>query len=127
MSGSNSGYLYYQDDGFRQIQKSAKAMMSMRGGRGGGRGPGGPSGAPGGAGGPPGGGGGPTITDAKGSAKFWTKDGVLTKYEIKVSGKMDFNGQEMNQDRTTTVEITDIGTTKVEVPEAAKKLLEAAN
>lgn len=73
-----------------------------------------------------GGGNGPTISDAKGSAKFWTKDGVLSKYEFKVSGKVEFNGNEMNQDRTTTVEIKDIGATKVEVPEAAKKKLEVA-
>jgi len=69
------------------------------------------------------GGDGPTISDAKGSAKFWIKDGVISKYEFKVSGKVEFNGNEMNQDRTTTVEIKDLGKTKVEVPEAAKKKL----
>jgi hypothetical protein len=72
-----------------------------------------------------GGGGGPTITDAKGSAKFWLKDGMLSKLEFKVSGKVEFNGNEMDQDRTTTIEISDIGSTKIEVPEAAKKVLEA--
>lgn len=72
-----------------------------------------------------GGGGGPTITDAKGSAKFWLKDGMLSKLEFKVSGKVEFNGNEMNQDRTTTIEISDIGSTKIEVPEAAKKILDA--
>jgi hypothetical protein len=70
-----------------------------------------------------GGGEGPAISGAKGSAKFWIKDGVLTKYEFKVSGKMDFNGNEIDMDRTTTVEIKDVGATKVEVPEAAKKKL----
>jgi hypothetical protein len=70
-----------------------------------------------------GGGDGPTISDAKGSAKFWIKDGVLSKYEFKLSGKMDFNGNEMDMDRTTTVEIKDVGTTKVEVPEGAKAKL----
>jgi hypothetical protein len=70
-----------------------------------------------------GGGDGPTISNAKGSAKFWIKDGVLTKYEFKVSGKMDFNGNEIDLDRTTTVEVKDVGTTKVEVPEGAKKKL----
>jgi hypothetical protein len=48
---------------------------------------------------------------------------VLTKYEFKVSGKMDFNGNEIDLDRTTTTEIKDVGTTKVEVPEGAKKKL----
>ena len=70
-----------------------------------------------------GGGEGPAISGAKGSAKFWVKDGVLSKYEFKVSGKMDFNGNEIDLDRTTTVEIKDVGTTKVEVPEGAKKKL----
>jgi len=70
-----------------------------------------------------GGGEGPAISNAKGSAKFWAKDGVLTKYEFKLSGKMDFNGNEIDMDRTSTVEIKDVGTTKVEVPEAAKQKL----
>jgi hypothetical protein len=70
-----------------------------------------------------GGDGGPTLTNVKGSAKFWIKDGQLSKYEFKVSGKMDFNGNEMDLDRATTVEIKDLGTTKVEVPEAAKSKL----
>jgi hypothetical protein len=66
---------------------------------------------------------GPTINDAKGSAKFWVKDGVLTKYEYKVTGSMNFNGNDIDVDRTTTVEIKDVGNTKVEVPEGAKKKL----
>jgi hypothetical protein len=70
-----------------------------------------------------GGGNGPEISDAKGSIKLWVKDGVLTKYEYKVQGKMSFNGNDRDIDRTTTVEIKDIGTTKIEVPEAAKKKL----
>jgi hypothetical protein len=70
-----------------------------------------------------GGGDGPTITNPKGSAKFWIKDGLLSKYEFKVTGKMDFNGNEIDVDRTTTVEIKDVDTTKVEIPEAAKKKL----
>jgi len=45
-------------------------------------------------------------------------------FEFKMSGKMDFNGNEMNQDRTTTVEISNVGTTKVEVSDGAKKKLE---
>jgi hypothetical protein len=70
-----------------------------------------------------GGGDGPTISNAKGSVKFWVKDGVLSKYEFKVTGKMDFNGNDIDVDRTTTVEIKDVGTTKLEVPEGAKKKL----
>ena len=58
----------------------------------------------------------------KGSAKFWVTDGVLSKYENSIEGEAPgFNGQEMDMTRTTTVEIKDIGTTKVEVPAEAKK------
>jgi hypothetical protein len=63
----------------------------------------------------------PTVSDAKGSVKFWVKDGTLTKYEFKVKGKMSFNGNDIDQDRTTTVVIKDVGTTKVNVPDEAKK------
>ncbi|MGD0745375.1 MAG: hypothetical protein ABSA45_09490 [Verrucomicrobiota bacterium] len=68
-------------------------------------------------------GGGATVTNPKGSAKFWLKDGVLNKIEIKVQGKVDFNGTEIDVDRDTTVEIKDVGTTKVAVPDGAKKVL----
>ncbi len=62
--------------------------------------------------------------DPKGSVKFWLKDGSVTKYEIKVSAMMEFNGNEFDASRTTTVEIKDVGTTKLEVPEPAKKKLQ---
>ena len=64
-----------------------------------------------------------TPKNPKGSVKFWLKDGVLAKYEFKVQGKVDFNGNEMDVDRATTVEIKDVGTTKVNIPAAAKKKL----
>jgi hypothetical protein len=63
----------------------------------------------------------PEVSGAKGSVKFWIKDGVLAKYELKVQGKVSFNGNDRDVDRTTTTEIKDIGTTKIEVPEDAKK------
>jgi hypothetical protein len=68
-------------------------------------------------------GGGVTVTNPKGSVKFWVKDGVLTKYEFKVKGTVNWNGNDFDNDRITTVEIKDVGTTKVEVPEEAKKKL----
>jgi len=65
----------------------------------------------------------PKTSDAKGSIKFWIKDGALTKYEIKVQGKVSAGDRESNINRTTTIEIKDVGTTKVEVPpEAIQKL-----
>jgi len=63
------------------------------------------------------------VNDAKGSAKFWIKDGMLTKYEFKLKGKLKFGDNEFPNDRTTTVEIKDVNNTKVEVPEAAQKKL----
>lgn len=63
---------------------------------------------------------GPDIQGAKGTVKFWVKDGVLSKYEYNVQGKMSFNNNEMDINRTTTVEIKDVGTTKVEVAADAK-------
>jgi len=65
----------------------------------------------------------PEISGAKGSVKFWIKDGLLSKYEIKVQGKVSFNGNDRDVDRTTTIEIKDIGSTKVQVPDDAKKKL----
>jgi len=73
--------------------------------------------------GPRGGDGGPTVSNAKGSVKFWLKEGMLIKYEFKLSGTIKFNDNDFPNNRTTTVEIKDVGTTKVEVPESAKKKL----
>jgi hypothetical protein len=77
----------------------------------------------GGMGGRPGGQG-PQIADAKGSAKFWVKDGVLSKFEHTVSGKLKLGEREIGVDRTTTVEIKDVGSAKVEAPEEAKAKLQ---
>ena len=63
------------------------------------------------------------ISGAKGSVKFWVKDGMLSKYEIKVQGKVTYNGNDRDIDRTTTVEIKDIGATKIQVPAEAKPKL----
>lgn len=61
--------------------------------------------------------------NAKGSVRFWMKDGLLTKYEMKLKATVERNGNDVEIDRATTVEIKDVGTTKVEVPEAARKKL----
>jgi hypothetical protein len=70
-----------------------------------------------------GGGQGPEISGAKGSVKIWVKDGVLSKFETKIEGTMSINGNDIKMDRTTTVEIKDVGATKIEVPDEAKKKL----
>lgn len=84
-------------------EEAAKDLMSFRGRRGNGNGP--------------------EISNAKGSAKFWTKDGMLSKFQYSVSGTMSFNGNDRDIDRTTTVEIKDVGTTKIDVPAEAKAAL----
>jgi hypothetical protein len=71
-----------------------------------------------------GGGGTPTITNPKGSVTFTLADGKLVKYSFHVSGTVSFNGNDRDVDRTTTVEIKDVGTTKIEVPDDAKKKLQ---
>jgi len=70
------------------------------------------------------GGDGPTITNPKGSVKFWVKDGQLVKYQYHVQGTVNFNGDDHDIDRTTTVEIKNVNSTKIEVPGEAKKKLE---
>jgi len=95
-------------------EDGAKALMTF-GGRGGRRGGGAAAG---------GGGNGPQIANAKATVKFWVKDGVLAKYETHITGTMSRGGNDVDIDRTTTVEIADVGSTKVEVPDGAKKKFE---
>jgi hypothetical protein len=63
--------------------------------------------------------------EAKGSVKFRVKDGQLTHYEFSVQGKITVGEEkrEVNISRTVTVEIKDIGSTKVALPAEARKKL----
>ncbi len=63
----------------------------------------------------------PEVKGAKGTVKFWVKDGLLTKFVYSLEGKMIFGDDERDISRTTTIEIKDVGTTKIVVPEEAKK------
>ncbi len=66
----------------------------------------------------------PGPKDAKGSIKFWVKDGELSKYEYNVQGKVvGRDDAEIAINRTTTVEIKDAGKTKLTLPDEAKKKL----
>jgi len=65
----------------------------------------------------------PEASNAKGSVKFWLKDGQVSKVQVRVSGTISFNGNDRDMERTTTHEIKDVGTAKVMVPDEAKKLL----
>ena len=62
----------------------------------------------------------PKIAGPKGSMKFWIQDGALTKYEVNIQGKVTAGDREFDVNRTTTVEIKDVGSTKLEVPAEAK-------
>lgn len=65
----------------------------------------------------------PKATDPKGSVKFWVKDGALSKYEVKIQGKVTAGDRDMDINRTTTVELKEIGTTKMDVaPDALQKM-----
>lgn len=65
------------------------------------------------------------VSDAKGWVKFWVKDGLLTKYEFNVQAKLTVGQDQraLDVNRTTTVEIKDVGSTKVTVPDEARKKL----
>jgi len=66
----------------------------------------------------------PTVTNPKGSVKFWINDGKLVKYQFHVQGTVSFNGNDRDVDRTTTVEIKDVNATKIDVSDEAKKMLQ---
>lgn len=62
--------------------------------------------------------------NASGSVKAWLKDGTVSKFQIHLKGTVaGRDGQDRDIDRTTTVEIKDVGSTKVQVPDGAKQKL----
>lgn len=68
----------------------------------------------------------PEVTDAKGTIKYWLKDGALARYEINIQGKVTTGDRQSaislsNVNRTIKVEIKDVGATKLEVPAEAKQ------
>lgn len=65
----------------------------------------------------------PEVRNPSGTAKFWVKDGMLSKYEFQLKGGMTFNNNDIQMDRTTTVEIKNVGKTKIEIPAEAKEKL----
>lgn len=86
-------------------EEAASGLMSFRGrGRRGGDGP-------------------PPITGAGGTVNFTVEGGVLTKYEMSLTGRMSFNGEARDLSNNTSVEFKDVGTTSFDIPEAAAGLL----
>jgi hypothetical protein len=65
----------------------------------------------------------PAPKNCKGSAKFWIKDGALVKYQTHMTGTASFNDTDTPLDFTRTTEIKDVGTTKTDIPDDAKKKL----
>ncbi len=66
----------------------------------------------------------PAPKNASASAIVWVKDGVIAKYELKTKSTITTqDGEDRTMARTTTVEIKDVGTAKVEVPAEAKSKL----
>ena len=52
------------------------------------------------------------------------KDGQIVKYEWRLLGSVSFGDNDTEMDSTKTVEIQSVGTTKMDLPAEAKKLLE---
>jgi hypothetical protein len=69
----------------------------------------------------------PAPKNTTGSVKFWLKDGSLVKFEAHFQGISAFNPdqEERSFEITRTVEIRDVGTTKLDLPDDAAKILEA--
>jgi hypothetical protein len=59
---------------------------------------------------------------AAGTFRLWTTDGTVTKYELKLTAATGPGGASVKGglSETITVELTDVGTTTVEVPPAAR-------
>jgi hypothetical protein len=69
----------------------------------------------------------PPLKSAKGSVKYWVNGGLIEKYEIALQAKLLPSAHQGATDfkPTTTVEITNVGATKVQVPDAAREKLAA--
>ncbi len=63
------------------------------------------------------------VSAAKGSLKFWLSNGLLMKFEFHVTGTISFNGSSRDIDRTTTVVIRDVSSTRVNIPSDIKAKL----
>lgn len=95
-------------EGTLSAEDAASLLTFGRGGRGGGSGQA------------------PAPKNASATVKFWLKSGALAKYAVNVKGTVTTpNGDEREVDLTTTTEFKDVGSTKVVVPEEAKKKLGA--
>jgi hypothetical protein len=60
------------------------------------------------------------MTDPKVTVKFWVRDGALTRYELRASVNVSRQGVATEVSRAISVEFSNVGSTKVEVPDEAK-------
>ncbi len=73
-----------------------------------------------------GGGGGGAEIDYSAKGKFWVRDGAVVKAETVATMSGSFNGNDFESTTTKTVSVSELGSAKVEIPEAAKKAIEKA-
>ena len=66
----------------------------------------------------------PPATNYQVTVSSWIADGKLAKYQWHATGAVTFNPSSRVMDRTSTTEISDVNTTKFEVPDGVKKILE---
>ena len=67
------------------------------------------------------------VSSPSGSLAFWVRDGILTKYEVALRGTVTFSAPKpstWSADQVMTVTLSEIGTTKVDVPADVKKMVE---
>jgi hypothetical protein len=57
------------------------------------------------------------------AVSFWVEDGALSKYSTRVTVHFTDNGAPIENTQVTTVEIKDVGTTKMDVPDEVKIIL----
>lgn len=67
--------------------------------------------------------GGAEVSDASGSVTFWVSNGELTKFELKLKGTVTFNDNPVTMNRDTTVEISAVGSTSIQMPDDVAKML----
>ena len=68
--------------------------------------------------------GGNNVSNASGTVMFWVANGELTKFENHLKGTVSFQGNDVDVDRDTTVAISNVGSTKIIVPDDAKKVMQ---
>lgn len=66
---------------------------------------------------------GDTLRDPKGQIRFWIDDGVLQKYEYQLTGSFENGSRQRTVSLKTTVDISNVGNAKLELPRGAKDAL----